>query len=151
MIDYMEELASAWVGWLRHRNAVQQKVVAVVQQTDTRFQDDEHLRQTQLKPLQRSFYRVAIADKLVESKSYGSRSPAELLNLADRMLDKKGYKPGVRGRGPDMRTADEERLYLTVRVRWSYLLKKARVRPADPRGGDTSYLRRKVTPQSSSS
>lgn len=141
MLDYMEELASAWVGWLRQRNAVQDKVVRFVQQTDSRFRKDEGQRQTELKRLQRSFYRVAIAEKLAESNVYASSSPNELLTIAGEIIDKKGHKLGVRGRLPEMRTAGEERLYSTVRVRWCYLLKKARVRAADPRGGDNSYWR----------
>jgi hypothetical protein len=141
MLDYMEELVSAWVGWLRHRDAVQIKVIRFVKQTNDRFRNDEERRQVELKRLQRSFYRVAIADKLLEMKIYSSKSPRELLGIADEILDKRGCKIGIRGRDSNMRTPSEERLYTTVRVRWSYLLKKARVRAADSRGGDTSYWR----------
>lgn len=138
MMNYMEELASAWVGWLRHRKAVQEKVVELIRRTDAQFKDDEHLRSSSLQLLRESFYRVAIAEKLVESGKYNSFSHAKLLSLAQEIRDKRGHK-GARSR--DMRTADEERYYASARVRWSNLLKKADVRAADPRGGDTSSYR----------
>lgn len=142
MRDYMEELASEWVGWLRYRNAVQSKVVELVRRTDARFEANEERRQVELKRLQTSFYRVAIAEKLVEDGHLSPSTPNAALERAEQILGKLGYKPGTRGRSSEMRTADEERYYGTVRVRWSYLLKKARVRAADPRGGDTSHFRR---------
>jgi hypothetical protein len=141
MSNYMEELTTAWVGWLRHRNAVQEKVVELVRSTDARFGTNEDRRDVELKRLQRSFYRVAIADKLFESGKFAAWSPSQLLLLADEILDKMGYVAGRRGRHSEVRTAHEERLYGTVRVRWSQLLKKARVRAADSRGGDTSHFR----------
>jgi hypothetical protein len=140
MLNYMEELTSSWVGYVRHRNAVQDKVISLVRKTDTRFGDDEELRQSELKRLQRSFYRVAIADKLLDQEQFKSSSPARLLEMADEILEKRGNVRGNRG-GSDMRTAEEERYCGTVRVRWSTLLKRARVRAADPRGGDTSHYR----------
>jgi hypothetical protein len=142
MSDYMEELASEWVGWLRYRNAVQSKVVELVRRTDFRFETDEHRRQVELKRLQASFYRVAIAEKLIEGGKFTSSSPNEVLDSAELILQKSGHKPGARDSSSEMRTAEEERHYGTVRVRWSYLLKKARVRAADARGGDTSGFRR---------
>ena len=78
----------------------------------------------------------------MESGRLTSSSPGEILEKAEQMLGKLGHKHGARGRSSEMRTAEEERYYLTVRVRWSYLLKKAGVRSADPRGGDTSPFRR---------
>ena len=142
MRDYMEELASEWVGWLRYRNAVQSKVVELVRKTDACFEADEDRRKVELKRLQASFYRVAIAEKLVEAGQFDSSSPSQALEEAEQILSKLGHKPGTRGRSSDMRTAEEDRYYGTVRVRWSNLLKKARVRAADPRGGDTSAFRR---------
>lgn len=141
MSKYMEELAAAWVGWLRHRNAVQEKVINLIQAADERLQDDEELRKSELKRLQRSFYKVAIADKLREKKKFEGYSPEHLLKLADELLDKRVCVSGLRGRPSDMRTPDEERDYSAARVQWSNLLKKAQVRAADPRGGDTSRYR----------
>jgi hypothetical protein len=141
MASYMEELTAAWVGWLRHRNALQDKVISLIQKTDERFEDDEDRRRLELKQLQRSFYRVAIADKLLENPRWSSLPEAQLLDRAEKILDKRVYVPTIRGRPAEMRAPDEERLYGTVRVRWSNLLKKARVRPPDDRGGDTTQYR----------
>ena len=141
MIDYMEELASAWVGWLRHRNAVQEKVIRLVQQTNARLEDDEELRSMALHLLRESFYRVAIAEKLVESGKYPGLAPDELLAHAETIRYKQGHKARDVRRSADTRTAEEERYYSTVRVRWSKLLNKAGVPAADPRGGDTSMYR----------
>jgi hypothetical protein len=137
----MEELAAAWVGWVRHRNAVQDKVIQLVQQTDARFEHDADLRNVALQLLRESFYRVAIADKLLESGRYASCSAEQLLSQAECIRDKRGYKALEGARSADMRTPEEERYYSTVRVRWSNLLKRARVAAADPRGGDTSMYR----------
>ena len=141
MSNYMEALTTAWVGWIRHRNAVQNEVISLVQKTDTRFEHDEGMRKSELKRLQRSFYRVAVAEKLLEKNVTTNGSPAQLLKLADDILGKRCNIPGVRARPMDMRTQEEERYYGTVRVRWSYLLKKARVQASDDRGGDNSRSR----------
>lgn len=139
MSDYMEELATAWVGWVRHRTAVQDKVLALIQKTNARFEDDEELRKSELKRLQKSLYRVAIADRLLDKAEFCSTPPKTLLGFADVILNKRGHVPGTRGKPDDMRTPDEERYYGAARVRWCDLLKKADVPPADDRGGDRRH------------
>lgn len=142
MSNYMGDLATAWVGWLRHRNAVQDKVISLIQKTDAQFDGDEEMRRSELKRLQRSFYRVAVAEKLLEKDVSTASSPTHFLQLADDLLDKRCHVPGMRARPANMRTPEEDRHYGTVRVRWSYLLKKVRVQAADDRGGDNSRYRR---------
>lgn len=141
MATYMEELAAAFVSWFRHRDAVQDKVIRLIQKTDARFEDDEELRKSELRRLRADFCRVAIAERLLEKKDFSAASPEQLLRFANEILEKKCNVPHVRSRPKDMRTPEEERFYLGARVRWSGLLKKADVRAADNRGGDTSHLR----------
>ena len=141
MASYMEDLTSKWVGWSRRRYAVEDEVIALVRKTDDCFDGDEERRVHHLRRLQTDFYRVAIADKLLEDERFSSYPPATRLELADEILGKRGNASGTRTPGSETRSAQEERYYGTVRVRWCYLLKKARVRAADPRGGDTSHHR----------
>jgi hypothetical protein len=142
MPSYMEELSAAFIGWLRHRDAVQDAVIRLIQKTDTRFEDDEDLRKSELQRLRNDFWRVAVAERLTD-KGSTSTSSAQLLKRAEELLAKKCYDPLVHRRPPNMRTKEEEDHYLAARVRWSGLLKKAKVRAADSRGGDTSHFRRR--------
>lgn len=134
MTSRMGELVETWVSWVRHRDAVKGKVIELIIRTNERFEKDERERQNALKILQREFYRVALAEKL-RNGSQADFWPEKLLERAEQILDKKVHVPGLKGKPSDMRSADEERAYTAVRVRWSRLLKEAQVDASDNRGG----------------
>jgi hypothetical protein len=140
--SYMEELVAAWIG-ARRRDAQEAAVISLIQKTDARFTDDEDRRQRAGKQLQMDFYRVAIAEKLGEQDAFSSRTTAQLLTEADKILAKRHHRYSMNATPNDMRTPDEQRYQDTARVRWCNLLKKAGVPAFDNRGGDTSYLRRR--------
>jgi hypothetical protein len=130
----MTALVRSWIDYSRQQAAMFDRITSLVRAADERFEDDEDFRDLQLKELQRDWYRVILAEKLGTTAGYERHSPEQLLEAADGLLCKKGH--GSRyGPSAEMRTADEERMYASLRVRWSKLLKRANVRAADNRGG----------------
>lgn len=134
MSSQMQSYIQAWSNWTRERNALADKMLALVKRTDARFDEDENLRQSELKNLQHDFYKVIIADKLINLPDCELSAPADLIEAAETILNKRGHVKGRNDPIWEMRSAEEERLVNTVRVRWHLMLKKAGVRAADPRG-----------------
>lgn len=129
----MEELLTSWLDYARQRAALLDRIASLVRKADERFESDEDVRDQQLKELQRQFYRVVLAEKLGEKDNHRNVSPEELLNIADGVLSKRVHAPRY-ARSADRRTAEEERMYGSLRVTWHNLLKKAKLRAADTRG-----------------
>lgn len=136
-MDYLEEPAFAWVRWLERRKTARDSVIALIQKADERLANDPASRRSELKRLQRSYYRAVIASTLVKTKTHSPSPERELLEAAHNIIEKRGYTSGSH----DSRSLEEERMYGAARVRWAKLLKSARVRTADRRGGDTSKFR----------
>jgi hypothetical protein len=133
----MEELVASWLDYARQRTALLDRIASLVRRTDERFEADENVRDLELKELQRQFYRVILAERLRDKEQYKMLSPEQLLNAADNLLSQRVHVPHY-APSADMRTAEEERMYGSLRVTWHNLLKKAKVRAADNRGGPSN-------------
>jgi hypothetical protein len=138
----MEELVASWLDYARQRAALLDKISSLVRKADERFEADDIVRDTELKELQRQFYRVVLAEKLRDKEHCRELSPEGLLDAADKLLSQRVHVAHYAA-SPNMRTAEEERMYGSLRVTWHNLLKKANVRAADNRGGPSNpYGRR---------
>jgi hypothetical protein len=130
----MEELVSAWVTYARQRDALLDNIVSLLRRTDDNLGHNENLRDLEMQNLKASYYRVTLAEKLRSVDEHKSLSPKELIDRAEHILWKRGhvatYAPAA-----DMRSAEEDRMYGSLSATWSNLLKKAKVRAADNRGG----------------
>jgi hypothetical protein len=138
----MESLVKSWLDYARQRAALLHTIESLLRKTDEKFQARDDARDLQMKELQRQFYRVVLSEKLRDQDGYKDLSPEKLLNAADSLLSKRVHNPSY-ACSVDMRTAEQERMYVSLRVTWHNLLKKAKVRAADNRGGPTNpYGRR---------
>jgi hypothetical protein len=130
----MTELVQSWLSYSRQQAAMLDRITSLVRVTDMKYRADEDVRHQQLKEIQNAWYRVVLAEKLALAAGRRRLSPQQLLDAADEILNKKGHG-ATTVPSSQKRTAAEERMYTSLRVRWSKLLREAKVRCADTRGG----------------
>lgn len=132
----MSLIARAYVETVRKTWDLRQRMADLVRFTDARLSHDEELRRSELRKVQREFYKAILADILIRDESEFAELPhRELMAHAEQILDKKGYVAGRSARRENRRTYREHQHYGTLRVRWLELIKAAGIRAIDSRGG----------------
>jgi hypothetical protein len=131
----MRNATKDYVQSIRRTAELRDKLIDIVRRADERFGRDEEVRRTEMKKVQRAFYRVILADQIREDPKYWNMSEHDLLAESESILDKKGYKKGRPAAREGRRNAAEHRLYGALRVRWLELCRAAGVAAIDSRGG----------------
>jgi hypothetical protein len=131
----VEIATKAYVQSVRHTSDLRNKLAEIVSKADRKFGHDEDLRRSEMKKVQRAFYRVILADQLREDPKFWNLPEHDLLAEADSILGKKGYMKGRNAAREGRRTAVEHRQYGALRVRWNELSKSAGIAAIDSRGG----------------
>ena len=130
----MSKLVTSYLDSLERSIRLREEMIQLLRITDRKHSFDKTGRNIALRQLQRDHHRVFLADKLQSRQMSSSASRNELLGEADEILDKRP-NPDHLSRPPiDMRTLEQEKMYVALRVRWRELIKEAKIRalPSGP-------------------
>jgi len=135
MDENMARLTAEYVRLGRQIWEHREAMVKLLRRANNMFKHDEELRRTELKKVQRAFYKGILSDILRDEPSFKNAATVSLVSAAEEILDKKGYMAGRSARREGRRTYREHQHYGTLRVRWLELTKAAGIPAIDSRGG----------------
>ena len=104
------------------------KLVQLLQEIDAEYMFDEEGRQSALETAQHNLYIVILAKQLSEKAEHKGSSPKSLVSEAESLLDKTRNANMIESPPSHMRTPNEERMYIALRVRWRELIRLAGIR-----------------------